>query len=151
MKSIMKLTIFSVAVFGVPGLANAEEKITKDEAVALVKKIAAFAKSNGEEKAIAACNTSDYYVKDDGYIFAFDPKGVNVCHKNEKMRGKNLLEMKSVDGIPLVQEFLKGCNSKEGHGWLKYKWPNGTKTGVDLKQSYVEKQGNICWGSGYAL
>ncbi len=151
MKYIQKIAIFSVAAFGVSGLASAQEKITKDEAQALVKKVVAFAKANGEEKAIAACNTAEYQVRADGYIFAYDSKGINVCHKNEKMRGKNLFEMKDADGVPLIQEMLKACNSASGNGWIKYKWPNPVSKAVEPKQSYAEKQGNICWASGFSL
>jgi cytochrome c len=151
MNTIAKIGLTCVTAFGLTGVANAQEKITKAEAQALVKKITAYAKANGEEKAIVACNTPEFYVKGDGYIFAYDPSGVNVCHKNEKMRGRNLFEMKDIDGVQIIQEMLKACNSKQANGWIKYKWPNATNTGVDMKQSYAEKQGNICWASGYAL
>jgi cytochrome c len=149
MKNISKIALICITAFGLAGVANAQEKITKAEAQALVKKIVAYAKANGEEKAIAACNTPDYFLKGDGYIFAYDLKGVNVCHKNEKMRGTNISEMKDTDGAAFIQEMMKKCNSKAGSGWIKYKWPNAVTKALEPKQSYVKKYGTICWASGF--
>jgi cytochrome c len=150
MKTVSKIALTCVAAFSLSSVAYAQDKITKEEAQALVKKIVAFAKANGEEKAIAVCNTAEFHVKADGYISAFNPKGVNVCNKNEKMRGKDLIDMKDADGVSIVKEFLKVCNSAAGNGWVTYKWSNPLKA-IENKGAYAEKQGSICWTSSYFL
>jgi signal transduction histidine kinase len=46
---------------------------------------------------------------------------------------------------------LKACNGKEGNGWIQYDWPNAVSKKVEAKQSYAEKQGTVCWASGFSL
>jgi signal transduction histidine kinase len=149
MKIIKKIALLCITSLSLAGLANAQTA-SKGSAEASVKKAIAFAKANGKEKAIAACNTGNFFVKGDGYIFAYSPTGVNVCHKNEKMRGKNLLDMKDANGVLLIQEMLKACTSSAGNGWIKYVWPHPVTKAVEPKTSYVEKSDDLCWASGFS-
>jgi cytochrome c len=151
MKYISKMAFFCVTALCISGIASAQnaDRITKDEAYALVKRIIAYAKANGEEKAKVACNTPEFFVKGDGYIFAYDPLGNNVCHRESKLRGKNLFGMQDLDGVLMIQKMLNQCNNPPHHGWQKYKWPNQVTNVVEVKESYAEKFGNICWASGF--
>jgi cytochrome c len=154
MNRILKALLFSFLVVGVSGVAQAQSRITKDESQALVKKIIAYAKANGKEKAIAAGNSPEFFVKDDGYIFAYDTvganKGVNLIHKNEKMRGKNLLELKDGNGFELIKAMLDKCASPEKSGWIKYGWPNAVSKKVEPKESYAEFHDGVCYASGFS-
>lgn len=154
MNRILKALLFSFIVVGVSGVAQAQERITKDEAQALVKKIIAHAKANGKEKAIAAGNSPEFYVKDDGYIFAYDTteanKGVNLIHKNEKMRGKNLYAMKDGKGFELIKAMIDTCTKPPGSGWIQYDWPNAVSKKVEPKESYAEMHDGVCYASGFS-
>ncbi len=150
MNKIVNALLAGVVMVGVSGVAQAQSRITKDEAQALVKKVIAQHKKDGKDKALSACNTPEYYVKDDGYIFAYLPDGTNVCHKNEKMRGRNLMEMKDANGVPLIKEMIKICTST-GSGWFKYDWPNAVSKQVEPKQSYVENHDGICYAAGFSV
>ena len=148
-KSMVVAPFAALALLG-GGLAQAQEDLmTKADVKALVKEVIALHKAVGKEKALQDCNSPKFYRKGDGYIFAYDAKGINVCHKNEKMRGKDLIEMKDANGIPLIQEMLKACQSKEGSGWIKYDWPNGVTKKVEQKESYAEWFDGVCYASGY--
>lgn len=132
--------------------AYAAEKGTADEAVALVKKAAAYLTANGKEKAFAEFNNSSgQFVMKDLYIFVYatNGEGTNLAHgANPKMVGKNLLELKDADGVFIVKEFIKTANSKTGKGWVDYKWPNPVTKALEAKSSYVEKVGDVVIGCG---
>ena len=84
----------------------AAAKATKDEAIATVKKGVDFVKSNGKDKAYSEfSNKAGSFVKDDLYLVVYGLDGTVRAHgANGKMIGKNLIEMKDVDGKPYVKE-----------------------------------------------
>ncbi|MCH8619998.1 cache domain-containing protein [Undibacterium sp. TS12] len=133
-------------------LAQAADKGTADEAIALVKKAAAYLKENGKEKAYAEFNNpSGQFVNKDLYVFVYNTNGdgINRAHgANAKMVGKNLLELKDADGMPIVKSFLDVANSKTGHGWVDYKWPNPTTKQMEPKSTYIERVGDVLIGCG---
>lgn len=140
--------------------AQAVERSNAEEAVSLVNKAIDYLKKNGPEKSIAEFNTltspfnstSDINRKGDLYLFMFNAKQVTagqlVHGKNPKIVGKDLSEMRDADGVYLIREIFKTCNSREGKGWVSYKWPNPVTNTVEAKQSYVVKVDEFCIGTG---
>ncbi|WP_229218060.1 cache domain-containing protein [Rugamonas apoptosis] len=140
--------------------ALAVERSNTEDAVALVNKAIDYLKKNGPEKSITEFNTlaspfnstSDINKKGDLYLFMFSAKQVTagqlVHGKNPKIVGKDLSEMRDADGVYLIREIFKTCNSKEGKGWVSYKWPNPVTNTVEAKQSYVVKVDDFCIGTG---
>ncbi len=152
MKYLLKSFVVSVFALLMTSAAIAAEKGSRDEAVALVKKAAAYLRDNGKEKAFAEFNKPDgSFVDRDLYIFAYsaDGEGTNLAHgANPKLVGKNLLELRDADGKPIVKNFIEVANSKTGSGWVDYKWANPLTKVVEPKTSYVEKVGDVILGSG---
>ena len=150
MKNIIKGLIFGLIVLGFTSGAIAQPRGTKAEAESVVKAAIAYMKANGKEKALAEANKPDStFRRADLYAFAYDKNGVNLAHSNQKMVGKNLIDMKDADGVEINKEFLKMGNSKEGHGWVNYRWPNPISKAVEAKESYVEKYEDVYWMCGY--
>lgn len=152
MKNLLKNLVLTLFALTLTGAAVAAEKGSRDEAVALVKKAAAYLKENGKEKAFAEFNKSDgSFVDRDLYIFAYSAngEGTNLAHgANPKLIGKNLLDLRDADGKAIVKNFIEAGNSKAGNGWVDYKWPNPVTKAVEPKTSYVEKVGDVILGSG---
>ena len=152
MKYLLKSLALSVFALLMTSVAVAAEKGSKDEAVALVKKAAAYLRENGKEKAFAEFNKPDGpFVDRDLYIFAYSASGdgTNLAHgANPKLIGKNLLDLRDADGKPIVKNFIEVANSKAGSGWVDYKWANPLTKAVESKTSYVEKVGDVILGSG---
>ena len=121
----------------------AADKGSADEATALVKKAISFIKANGNEKAFAEFNNAKgQFVDRDLYIAVFDMNGVNVAHgANPKLIGKNLLDLKDVDGKQFIKEWYDVA-AKKGSGWVDYKWTNPTTKAIEQKSTYVEKFGD---------
>ena len=131
--------------------AFAAERASADEAVALVKKAAAFVKANGKDKAFEEfSNPKGQFVDRNLYIFVYDLNGTNLAignGNNKKMVGKNLLDMRDANGIYLIKKLIEVANMK-GKGWVDYKWPNPINNTIESKSSYVEKLDDVLIGAG---
>jgi cytochrome c len=138
----------AVAVFSAS--ASAAERGTADEAMAMTKKAVALYKAQGAEKAFAEFNRPDGPFRDrDLYIFVYDKSGtVLAIGSNPKLIGKNLIEMKDVDGVPIIKRFVELAFGGAGKGWVDYKWPNPVSKVVEPKSSYIERVGDVIVGCG---
>ena len=67
---------------------------------------------------------------------------------NVKLVGKNVTEMKDADGRYLIKDILALGMSKEGKGWVDYKWPNPSTGTIDSKRTYVERVEDVIIGCG---
>ncbi len=132
-----------VAVSGMSAHA-ADERATKEQAVAMVKKGVALAKSAGKEKAYAEItNKQGQLVKNDLYLVAYGLDGVVHAHgANEKMVGRNLMELRDVDGKEFIKERVELAKTK-GTFWQDYKFTNPTTKAVEPKSMYCEKLDDI--------
>lgn len=152
MKLFIKSFVLLFAALLFSGTATAAEKATRDEAVAMVKKAAAYMKEHGKEKALAEFNKPNGpFVDRDLYIFAYSANGdgINLAHgANPSLIGKNLIDLRDADGKAIVKSIIEAGNSKAGSGWVDYKWPNPVTKAVEQKTSYVEKVGDVVLGSG---
>lgn len=128
----------ALLVFAAPALA--EERGTKQEAIAMVNAAFEHLKAVGSEKGNADF-TSDKakWVKKDLYVFVFDDKGVFLSHgANDKLVGRNMANMKDANGkgiFPAMQEIA----AKTGTGWVDYDWAHPQTKKVEGKSSYVRK------------
>jgi hypothetical protein len=155
------MCLLAVLLLGVSAAAMASErKSTAEEAVALMKKAQDYLKAHGLEKAIAEFNnpTSPFNSKSeinkhgDLYLYSVDPKGFQVIHGiNPRIRGTNKIDMRDVDGVYLIREFVRVCFAMpEGRGWVSYRWPNPVSKQMEDKAGYLERVGNtdLCLGTG---
>jgi cytochrome c len=129
--------------------AVAAETGTANEAVALVKKAAAFVKQSGKDKALAEFNNPQgAFVDRDLYIFVIDMDGKTLANGfNQKVVGKNVIEMKDADGKFFIKHFIEIAQAK-GSGWSDYQWPDPVTKTIRPKSTYVEKVGDIVIGCG---
>jgi cytochrome c len=119
------------------------------DATAMVKKGVAFIKANGKDKGYAEISTKSSQFKDrDLYLVVYGLDGVVHAHgANEKMIGKNLIELKDVDGKAFVKERVELGVSK-GTFWQDYKFTNPTSKKIEPKSMYCEKLDDtvVCGG-----
>lgn len=121
------------------GAAAADTKVTKPEAEAMVKKTVAYMKANGREKSFAEINRKDGPFTDrDLYMVAYGKDGVVLAHgANPKMLGKNLMEIKDVDGKAFVKERVEMAKTKASF-WQEYKFTNPVSGNIEPKAMYCE-------------
>ena len=133
---------------GTPALAK-EGNATKDDAMATVKKGIAFIKANGRDKGYAeVSNKEGQFVDRDLYLVVYGLDGTVRAHgANGKMVGKNLIDLKDVDGKAFVKERVDLAQSK-GTFWQDYKFTNPVSKKIEPKQMYCEKleDAGVCGG-----
>ncbi|MFM9915884.1 MAG: cache domain-containing protein [Rhizobacter sp.] len=122
----------------------ADERATKEQAIAMVKKGVAMVKSAGKEKAFAEItNKQGQLVKNDLYLVAYGLDGMVHAHgANEKMVGRNLIELRDVDGKEFIKERVELAKTK-GTFWQDYKFTNPTTKAIEPKSMYCEKLDDI--------
>ena len=129
--------------------AFANTNATPDEATAMVKKGVAFIKANGKDKGHAEIsNKTGAFVDRDLYLVVYGLDGVVRAHgANEKMIGKNLIDLKDVDGKAFVKERVELGQSK-GTFWQDYKFTNPVSKKIEPKSMYCERLDDavVCGG-----
>ncbi len=130
--------------------AAAAEFGTREEAVAMVKRVQAEFARAGPEAAFAAVNdrSKPEFHDRDLYPFIYDLKGLNVAHgARPALVGKNLITLKDQNGTYLIQEMIAIAKGP-GKGWVDYKWPNPITNKIEDKSSYIERMGDYFVGVG---
>lgn len=81
----------------------------------------------------------------DLYVMVYDSSGKNVAHgANAALIGKNLIDLKDVDGKFLVREIT----AVKDQGWVDYKWPDPLTKKYGQKTTYVLHVGDYLVGVG---
>ncbi len=140
----------TIALLAQISFASADEYGTRDEAVAMVKRVEdMFAKAGADStfKAVSDKSVAAFHDRD-LYPFIYDLSGRCVAHgARPALIGKNLLDLKDQDGKYLIREMIR-LASGPGFGWVNYKWPNPINNKIEDKTSYVEKMGDYFVGVG---
>lgn len=146
---LLALLMFAALVM-VASPTTAAEFGSKDEAVAMVKRVQAEFRKNGAEatfKAVSDKSVAAFHDRD-LYPFIYDMSGKCVAHgARPALIGKNLIDLKDQDGKYLIREML-AMSKGPGSGWIDYKWPNPLNNKIEDKSSYVEKMGDYFVGVG---
>jgi cytochrome c len=149
MRLFALLVVAAMVSITLPAAATSEFG-TKDEAVAMVKRVQEQFKKDGRDATFKA--VSDKSVKTfhdrDLYPFIYDMSGRCVAHgARPALIGKNLIDLKDQDGKFLIREMVTIANGP-GSGWIDYKWPNPLTNKIEDKTSYIEKMGDYFVGVG---
>jgi cytochrome c len=147
---LIRTATLALACLAVGTSASAKEgNATAAEATAMVKKGVAFIKASGKEKGFAEIsNKAGQFNDRDLYLVVYGLDGVVHAHgANEKMIGKNLIDLKDVDGKAFVKERVELAQSK-GTFWQDYKFTNPVTKKIEPKSMYCEKLNDavVCGG-----
>ncbi len=149
MKTLIRHLACLTTLSLLPFAALAEDHAGKDEAVAMVKKGIKFIQANGAEKGYAEITSKQGQFRDrDLYLVVYALDGTVKAHgANEKMVGRNMIDLKDVDGKEFVKERVELARSK-GTFWQDYKFTNPVNKKVEAKQMYCEKLDDtaVCGG-----
>ena len=113
---------------------------TADEATAMVRKGVAFIKAEGTEKGYAEIsNKQGRFVDRDLYLVVYGLDGTVLAHgANDKMVGKNLLDLKDIDGKAFVKERVELAQTKSSF-WQDYKFTDPLTKKIEPKTTYCER------------
>lgn len=139
MKSLFRplLALFASLAF-VAG-ASAQDHGTRDEAKAMAEAAIVHLKKVGNDKAFDDFTKDKAnWVKKDLYVFLLDTDGAIKAHgANDKLVGKNLLNLKDQNGKEFVKEFVVVAN--KGEGWVDYDWAHPVSKKVEGKTTFVKR------------
>jgi signal transduction histidine kinase len=150
MNAIKLAVVLCAAAFGSAAFAAGDSPATAKEAEAMVKKGVAYIKANGKDKAYAEIinrENKDFHDRD-LYIAVHRLDGVCVAHGvNEKMVGKNFIEMKDIDGKEYIKERVELGKTKASF-YTDYKFPNPITKKIEAKTAYCERLDDtvVCGG-----
>jgi uncharacterized protein len=149
----MRLTvaILSALMFGVSTLPlHAFEFGTRDEAMAMLKRVQEKFKKEGPDAAFRAINTkAPGFVDRDLYPFVTELTGLCVANGvTPAVRGKNIIDLKDQDGKFIIQEFVRIATTPPGHGWIDYRWLNPITNTIEDKSAYIARMGDYFVGVG---
>ncbi len=95
------------------------------ELVALVNDASKLIRTKGE----AAFNdfrvSGSRWRQGESYIFVLDPKGNMLVHPDQAMEGKNELDLKDINGKPIIRGLIDAAMTipSKPEGWYHYEWP----------------------------
>ena len=144
------LITLAVALVAAATLSHAAEGgATPEQAKAMVHKGVAFIKANGPDKGYAEITSKTGPFRfEDLYLVVYGLDGMVHAHgANEKMVGRNLIELKDVDGKAFVKERVDLGRAKTSF-WQDYKFTNPENKKVEPKSMYCERleQTVVCGG-----
>jgi cytochrome c len=140
-----------VLAFGLPAAAQDKSKGTDKEAVAMVDKAVAHIRKVGRDKAFADFNNkSGPFTDRDLYVVVYDMKGKVLAHgANEKMIGRDVIELRDTDGKYFVKERVEMMSkSPTAKGWQDYKFMNPVSKQIEPKQMYLQRHEDLIVGCG---
>ena len=138
-----------ICAIAFPLAVQAQTKANASEATALVKKGVAFIKTNGKDKGhLEISNKTGQFVDRDLYLVVYGLDGVVRAHgANDKMIGKNLIDLKDIDGKEFVKERVEMASAKATF-WQDYKFTNPVSKKIEPKSMYCERLDDtaVCGG-----
>ncbi len=133
--------VFAFALsLGFLATAQASERGTREEAKAMVEQAIAHIRKVGPEKAFEDFTRDKAnWVNKDLYVFVFDLEANWKAHgANERLVGKNLMNLKDQNGKEFIKEFVQVAAGK-GEGWVDYDWAHPTTKKVEDKTSLIKR------------
>jgi hypothetical protein len=150
MKKIVAICLVCCFIlWGIQPVFSAEKRGTAAEAEAMVAKAVKYIKTYGREKAFAEfSNPKGKFIDRDLYITVYDMNGVCLAHGlNQKMIGKNMLDIRDPDGIAIVKERIEAAKTQDKF-WKNFKWVDPLTKKIESKTQYTERMGDILINCG---
>jgi cytochrome c len=118
---------------------------TEKDAVAMVKKGVAAVKAGPKDKAFADITdkANPNFRDRDLYLVVYELDGVVLAHgANAKFVGRNMIDLKDIDGKAFVKERVEMAKAK-GTFWQDYKFTNPETKKVEPKSMYCERLDDV--------
>jgi TRAP-type uncharacterized transport system substrate-binding protein len=129
--------------------SRAAEFGTRDEAVAMVRRVQEKFKKEGADATFRAINSGEFNDRDlYPWVHTIDGTLHVANGAFPQIRGKNLHDMKDQDGKFTTQEFMRIATTPPYHGWSDFRWLNPKTNTVEDKSAWVERMGDYLIGVG---
>jgi signal transduction histidine kinase len=122
---------------------------SKDEAIAMAKKAAAYYKQHGKVKLIdAAQKEKGQFEKGELYIYILDFNGTILAHpKFPSWVGRSFLNLRDADGRLFIKDAVEQLKTKDDC-WIEYKWNHPVTKKIRPKICYFLKADDLIIACG---
>lgn len=137
--------VFMIMIFHTLSQAEIHDIKTQNNNVAVklesfVQKGALLISKEGEEAFELFRQKGTQWFYDDQYIFVWGMDGLRYVYPPDvKGEGKNVRKLQDVDEKPIGELMIEAASSKEGGGWVHYRWPKPGELDPSWKSTYVMK------------
>ncbi|SDL09405.1 Cache domain-containing protein [Salinimicrobium catena] len=127
----------------VPDTAKANRSSKQDSAqylMNLVKDAAEMVKKDGTAAFEEFRKPGSRWRQGETYIFVLDKEGNMLVHTDPEMENKNQLDLKDVNGKPIIRGLLSAASAlpDKQEGWFHYQWPTPEGLLPRWKSSFVK-------------
>lgn len=118
-----------------------EISINTEELVSLVQDAAQLVRAKGEAAFNELRISGSRWRAGEIYIFVLDPQGKMLVHPDPSMEGRNEMELKDVNGKPIIRGLIGAATTlpDKPEGWYHYQWPVPGGILPRWKSSYVRQ------------
>jgi signal transduction histidine kinase len=122
------------------------------ELVALVNDASELVRTRGDAAFADFRISGSRWRQGETYIFVLDPKGNMLVHPDPAMEGKNELDLKDINGKPIIRGLIAAATSlpNKPEGWYHYEWPVPGEILPRWKSTYVQLV-TAPWGQSYVV
>jgi uncharacterized protein len=150
--AILSAFVIAASLFATSALPlRAAEFGTREEAIAMVKRVQEKFKKDGAEATFKAINSNaPGFVDRDlfPYVHKIDGTQLVAIGAIPSIRGKNLYDLKDQDGKFQTQEFVRVATTPPYHGWVDYRFLNPKTNTIEDKSAWIERMGDYLVGVG---
>jgi TRAP-type uncharacterized transport system substrate-binding protein len=128
---------------------SAAEFGTRDEAIAMVRRVQEKFRKDGPDATFKAINAKTWVDRDlFPWVYSLS-NGTNMANALfPAVRGQYLIDLKDQDGKFIAQEWIRIATTPPYHGWSNYRWPNPVTNTVDDNSAWIERMGDFLVGVG---
>ncbi len=130
---------------------RAAEFGTRDEAIAMVRRVQEKFRKEGPEATFRAINSgAPGFIDRDlfPYVHKLDGTQLVATGAGAPMRGLNLHDARDLDGKFFIQEFVRIATAPPYHGWVDYRLVNPKTGAVEDASAWIERMGDYLVGVG---
>ena len=132
------MIVVLMSVFG--SIASAKEATELEQ---FVKRGAALIAEKGDKAFDAFRQKESKWFYGDRYVFVWDMNGLRYVYPPDRQReGEQVRGLKDIDDKPIGELLIEVASSKEGRGWIHYRWPKPGQLAPSWKSTYVMKVKN---------
>ncbi len=119
---------------------KAQKHNAATELKSFVERGAVLISEKGEKAFDAFRQKGSEWFHDDRYAFVWDMNGLRYVYPPDRKReGEQVRGLRDVDDKPIGELIIAIASSKEGKGWMHYRWPKPGERAPSWKSTYVMK------------
>jgi uncharacterized protein len=149
----LPIDLLAVLIFGAPLVAtsvpsvSAAEFGTREEAIAMVRRVQEKFRKDGPDATFKAINAKTWVDRDlFPWVYRLSD-GMNMANGLfPAVRNQQLIDLKDQDGKFITQEWIRIATNPPNRGWSNYRWPNPVTNTVDDNSAWIERMGDYLVG-----